>query len=132
MPRYAALDIGSNSIRMMAAEATAQDPIKTLAAEREVVRLGTSVFREGKLSRVSIDVACDALSRMAAIYRKLDVLAVRAVGTSALRDAANQADFLGRAAEILGTPVEVISGLEEARLIHMRSEEHTSELQSQF
>ncbi len=62
MPRYAALDIGSNSIRMMAAEMTAQEPMKTLAAEREVVRLGTSVFREGKLSRASIDVACDALS----------------------------------------------------------------------
>src|SRR5437016_2754232 len=64
MPRFAALDIGSNSIRMMAAEITPQEPLKTLAAEREVVRLGTSVFREGKLSRSSIDLACDVLNRM--------------------------------------------------------------------
>jgi len=119
MPRYAALDIGSNSIRMMAAEATAQEPLKILAAEREVVRLGTGVFRDGKLRKASIELACGALSRMAAIYRKLDVLAVRAVGTSALRDASNQGEFLDLAAEILGTPVEVISGLEEARLIHL-------------
>ena len=119
MPRYAALDIGSNSIRMMAAEVTGQEPMKNLAAEREVVRLGTSVFREGKLSRPSIDLGCEVLTRMAAIYRKLDVQAVRAVATSALRDASNQSEFLERAASILGIPVEVISGLEEARLIHL-------------
>src|SRR5713101_1798417 len=119
MSRYAALDIGSNSIRMMAAEATAQEPLKILAAEREVVRLGTGVFRDGKLGKASIELACGALSRMAAIYRKLDVLAVRAVGTSALRDASNQSEFLDQAAQILGTPVEVISGLEEARLVHL-------------
>src|SRR2546423_4315515 len=119
MARYAALDIGSNSIRMMAAEATAQEPLKILAAEREVVRLGTGVFRDGKLSKASIELANGALSRMAATYRKLDVQAVRAVGTSALRDASNQADFLDQAGQILGTPVEVISGLEEARLIHL-------------
>ena len=56
---------------------------------------------------------------MAAAYRKLDVLAVRVVGTAALRDARNQAEFLARASSILGTPVEVISGLEEARLVHL-------------
>src|SRR5713101_8111666 len=119
MPRYAALDIGSNSIRMMAAESAAQEPLKILAADREVVRFGTGVFRDGKLSKASIELACGTLSRMDVTYRKLDVIAVRAVGTSALRDASNQADFLDQAAEILGTPVEVISGLEEARLVHL-------------
>ena len=60
-----------------------------------------------------------SLARMAEHYRKLDVLGVRAVGTAALRDARNRAEFLARASAILGTPVEVISGLEEARLIHL-------------
>src|SRR5665213_602593 len=119
MSRYAALDIGSNSIRMLAAEVDPAGKIITLAAERQVVRLGAGVFRDGKLSGPSMDMACDALEAMAAKYRKLDLLAVRAVGTAALRDASNQPEFLARASTILGTPVEIISGLEEARLVHL-------------
>src|SRR5580692_6756023 len=119
MPRYAALDIGSNSIRMLAAETGPGDEFRELASSRNVVRLGENVFREGRLSPVAMDLAFQTLATMAEEYRRLDVLAVRAVGTSALRDATNRAEFLARATQILGTPVEVISGLEEARLIHL-------------
>lgn len=119
MPRYAAIDIGSNSIRMLAADAGPSGEFQELVSSRQVVRLGENVFREGRLSQPSMDLACQTLAAMAEEYRKLDVLAVRAVGTSALRDATNRAEFLARAAQILGTPVEVISGLEEARLIHL-------------
>jgi len=119
MSRYAAIDIGSNSIRILAAEANPSEPVRTLFAERQVARLGAGVFRDGRLSPASMDFACQILERMAAEYRKLNVLAVRAVGTSALRDATNRAEFLERASAILGTPVEVISGLEEARLVHL-------------
>ena len=52
-------------------------------------------------------------------YRRYEVIAVRAVGTAALRDASNRDEFLERASSVLGTRVEVISGLEEARLIHL-------------
>ena len=119
MPQYAAIDIGSNSIRMLAAEVDANGKMLALASERQVVRLGTSVFREGRLNETTMNLACNVLSGMAATYRKLDVLAVRVVGTAALRDASNQAEFLARASSIVGTPVEVISGLEEARLVHV-------------
>jgi exopolyphosphatase / guanosine-5'-triphosphate,3'-diphosphate pyrophosphatase len=119
MSRYAAIDIGSNSIRMLAAEITSDGKMIPLAAERQVVRLGTSVFREGRMSESAMNLACNALTQMAAIYRKLDLLGVRAVGTAALRDASNQPEFLARASTILGTPVEIISGLEEARLVHL-------------
>ena len=119
MSPYVAIDIGSNSIRMLAAEVDSSGTITPLVAERQVVRLGTSVFRDGRLSESSMNLACEVLSKMAATYQKLNVLAVRAVGTAALRDARNQPEFLARAATILGTPVEVISGLEEARLIHL-------------
>ena len=119
MSLYAAVDIGSNSIRMLVAEVDASGKQVPIAAERQVVRLGTSVFREGRMNEATMNLACDVLGKMAAAYRKLNVLAVRIVGTAALRDARNQPEFLARASTILGSPVEVISGLEEARLIHL-------------
>ena len=119
MSRYAAIDIGSNSIRMMAAEVRTPGGMQVLAADRQVVRLGKTVFLEGKLGTSEIELACQALSRMVEQYRKLDVVSVRAVGTAALRDASNRDEFLARAGAVIGHPVEVISGLEEARLIHL-------------
>ena len=119
MPRYAALDIGSNSVRMLAAETAPGRITKILAAERQVTRLGAGVFSNGRIPPDAIDLVCENLSRMAQIYRKLEVIGVRAVATSAVRDASNQQEFLERASEVLGTPVEIISGQEEARLIHL-------------
>jgi exopolyphosphatase/guanosine-5'-triphosphate,3'-diphosphate pyrophosphatase len=119
MPRYAAIDIGSNSIRMEAAEVLPGQPPRILASDREVTRLGESVFRTGAVSEEAIKNTCMVLSRMAALYRKMEVVGVRAVATSAIRDSNNQADFLARASEAAGTPVEIISGREEARLIHL-------------
>jgi exopolyphosphatase/guanosine-5'-triphosphate,3'-diphosphate pyrophosphatase len=119
MSRYAAIDIGSNSIRMLAAEVNSSQPMQVLAADRQVVRLGKTVFREGKLAASEIELACQVLARMVEQYRKLDIVGARAVGTAALRDASNRDEFLARAASIVGRPVEVISGLEEARLIHL-------------
>ncbi len=119
MPRYAAIDIGSNSLRMLAAEAMPGSPARILAAEREVTRLGESVFRTGRISEEAIRFTCGVLARMAAQYRALDVAGVRAVATSSVRDAHNQAEFIARASEVVQAPVEVISGREEARLIQL-------------
>ena len=117
MDCYAAIDIGSNSIRMQAAEVTPAGEIGVILSDRQVTRLGESVFRTGRLSAAAIEFACNVLASMAQKYRAANVVAVRAVGTSALRDAGNQDEFLRRASDVLGAPVEVISGLEEARLI---------------
>jgi exopolyphosphatase / guanosine-5'-triphosphate,3'-diphosphate pyrophosphatase len=119
VPRYAAIDIGSNSIRMEAAEVSPGQPPRILAADREVTRLGESVFRTGSVSEEALRATCEVLARMAALYRKAGVIGVRAVATSAIRDTRNQSQFLARAAEAAGTPVEIISGREEARLIHL-------------
>jgi exopolyphosphatase/guanosine-5'-triphosphate,3'-diphosphate pyrophosphatase len=119
MPRYAAIDIGSNSIRMLAAEVVGGSPIKTLASSRQVTRLGEGVFRTGRISQSAMELCANVLAQMAAEYRAAGVIGVRAVGTSALRDASNQDEFLKRASEALQAPVEVISGQEEARLIHL-------------
>jgi exopolyphosphatase/guanosine-5'-triphosphate,3'-diphosphate pyrophosphatase len=119
MPRYAAIDIGSNSLRMQAAETVPGAPPGIVATDREVTRLGESVFRTGRISEDAIQLACAVLARMAEKYRALNVAAVRAVATASVRDARNQAEFLDRASAVVGVPVEVISGSEEARLIHM-------------
>jgi len=119
MPRYAAIDIGSNSIRMEAAEVIPGQPPRILASDREVTRLGEGVFRSGIVGEDAVRLTCDVLARMAALYRKLDVVGVRAVATSAIRDTHNPAEFLARASRAAGTPVEIISGREEARLIHL-------------
>jgi exopolyphosphatase/guanosine-5'-triphosphate,3'-diphosphate pyrophosphatase len=119
MPRYAAIDIGSNSIRLQVAETIPGAPPRILAADREVTRLGESVFHSGLLSEDSMQFACGVLARMARRYQALEVAGVRAVATASVRDARNQAEFIERASAAAGAPVEVISGREEARLIHL-------------
>ncbi len=119
MPRYAAIDIGSNSVRMEAAEVTPGQTPRILASDREVTRLGESVFRNGWVSEEAMVSTCAVLVRMAELYRRLDVVGVRVVATSAIRDTRNKKEFLRRASEAAGASVEVISGREEARLIHL-------------
>ena len=104
---------------MEAAEVVPGQPVRVLASEREVTRLGESVFRAGSVSEDAIRTACTVLARMCGVYRKLDVVGVRVVATSAIRDARNQKEFVSRASEAAGAPVEIISGREEARLIHL-------------
>jgi exopolyphosphatase/guanosine-5'-triphosphate,3'-diphosphate pyrophosphatase len=119
MPRYAAVDIGSNSVRMLAAEVPSGGTATELASDREVTRLGSSVFESGMISQAALELVCGVLARMAQAYQKLDVAGVRAVATAAVRDASNQQEFLARASEAIGAPVEIISGQEEARLVHL-------------
>ena len=92
---------------------------RVLDSDRKVTRLGASVFRTGRISPSAMEDTLQVLAAMGKRYRELKVDAVRAVGTSALRDASNSAEFLKRAAAVLGTDVEVVSGLEEARLIYL-------------
>ena len=119
MPRYAAIDIGSNSIRMEAAEVLPGQSTRILASDREVTRLGESVFRFGAVNEEAMKNTCSVLARMSDLYRRLDVVGVRAVATSAIRDTRNQREFLARASDAARAPVEIISGREEARLIHL-------------
>ena len=94
-------------------------PLRVLAAEREVTRLGEGVFRSGRIEDQAMDFLCAQLTRMSQVIAKHDVLALRAVATAAVRDANNQNEFIARASAALGAPIEVISGQEEARLIHL-------------
>ncbi len=119
MPRYAAIDIGSNSVRLLVAEVRADGAIERLAEDREVTRLGSSVFGSGEISSEALDFVSSVLSRMAETYRRFDVDGIRVVATAAVRDASNQPEFLTRASMAAGAPVEIVSGEEEARLIYL-------------
>lgn len=119
MARYAAIDVGSNSIRLLVANVDKRGRTRILASDRQVVRLGTGVFRVGRVTLPAMELACRVLQRMADEYRRLDVDGVRAVATSAIRDATNQLEFVARASAVLGSPLEVVSGIEEARLVQL-------------
>ncbi|MBY0373897.1 MAG: Ppx/GppA family phosphatase, partial [Bryobacteraceae bacterium] len=93
--------------------------ITRLAEDRQVVRLGATVFKSGAVEAAAMDEVCGVLRRFQETWRKHDVLGVRAVATSATRDASNQAEFVTRASDAVGAPIETISGQEEARLIHL-------------
>jgi len=118
MPTFAAVDIGSNSVRLKIARLT-RHRLTEIAEDREVTRLGESVFRSGFLSPEAIASTVKVLRRFHRAVQNVGVDSVRAVATSALRDARNSQAFLEWVRSATGWHVEIISGLEEARLIHL-------------
>ena len=119
MSRHAAIDVGSNSIRLLIADVNELGGITPVHVDREVVRLGAGVFRTGRLDGAATRLAYRVLERMADATQRRRVSSLRAVGTSALRDASNRCEFVPRASTILGCPLEVVGGLEEARLVQL-------------
>ncbi|MGI4837226.1 MAG: exopolyphosphatase [Janthinobacterium lividum] len=114
----AAIDLGSNSFHMVVAKADSGE-IRILERLGEKVQLAAGIDDERKLSEESMQRGLDCLKRFAQLINGLPLGAVRIVGTNALREARNRGEFIRRAEGILGHPVEVISGREEARLIYL-------------
>ena len=114
---YAAIDIGSNSCRLKIARVTAHR-LKTLHEDREVSRLGTNVFETGLVSPDAMAITLRALKRFQKAVQAHGVDQIRVVATAAMRDARNAAAFITWAKAETGWTIEIISGLEEARLIH--------------
>ena len=113
--RLAAIDIGSNSIRLIIAEALREGNYRILDEERENVRLGRSLSATGRLDPVAVENALAALRRMKQIATGFQVREIRCIATCAVREAEDGADFCRRAQEI-GVEVDVISSEQEARL----------------
>jgi exopolyphosphatase/guanosine-5'-triphosphate,3'-diphosphate pyrophosphatase len=114
----AALDIGTNSFHLVVARPAVDGRFETLTREREVVRLGHGGGDMKQLSPEAIDRGIACLRRMRHIADSFDAT-LRAVATSAVREAVNALAFLERARDEAGIEIEVISGAEEARLIHL-------------
>ncbi|CDF81703.1 exopolyphosphatase [Pseudomonas sp. QL9] len=117
-PLIAALDLGSNSFHMVLAKAD-HGEIRILERLGEKVQLAAGIDEERMLSEEAMQRGFDCLRRFAQLINGMPPGSVRVVGTNALREARNRTEFTRRAEEILGHPVEVISGREEARLIYL-------------
>ena len=114
--RVAAVDIGTNSTRVLVAD-VADDGAFTVRERRTVITgLGRGVDATGEISAEGMARTIAVLEEYGAIIRRSAVAAVRAVATSASRDAANRDEFVRRAVAALGTAPEVIPGEEEAAL----------------
>jgi phosphate transport system regulatory protein PhoU len=114
--RIAAVDIGSNSIRMIVADVSPAGDIRVVDEMKAMPRLGVGVDRTGVLAEASMDAALAALARMGTLARQMHADRVEAVATSAVRDAANGGTFLDRVRGETGLRVRLLSGEEEARL----------------
>ena len=117
-PILAAIDLGSNSFRLQVARVEG-DQLYMLDGLREPVRLAAGITPDKRLDAEAQQRALAALGKFAERLRGLPRDAVRAVGTNSLRVAKNAADFIPQAEQVLGFPIEVIGGLEEARLIYL-------------
>jgi exopolyphosphatase/guanosine-5'-triphosphate,3'-diphosphate pyrophosphatase len=115
MTRVAAIDCGTNSIRLLVAdvdESGLRDVVRTM----EIVRLGAGVDRTGRLAPDALARTRAALAEYAALIESTGAERVRMVATSATRDASNADEFRAMVLATLGVPPEVVSGDEEARL----------------
>jgi len=113
----AAIDLGSNSFRLEIGR-VAHGQVERVEYLKEMVRLGAGLDSEGCLSTAAMQRGWDCLARFAERVRGFAPAHVRAVATQTFREARNRTEFLVPAHRVLGFPIEVISGREEARLIY--------------
>ncbi len=112
------MDLGSNSFHMVVARYS-HDQLVIVDRLREMVRLAAGLDAHDRLDRDAVARALACLERFGQRLRDIKADSVRAVGTNTLRKAKRKGAFLDRAAEALGHPIDIISGVEEARLIHL-------------
>lgn len=115
--RVAAVDVGSNAMRFIAAEFDRPREYRELVYERVPVRLGHSAFLTGEMTRPAMDRAVEAFRRFRTLIDDLGVTRVRAVATSAVRESRNGREFVERIEAETGIRLGLISGSEEARLV---------------
>lgn len=116
MTRVAAIDCGTNSIRLLIADLDGRGGLRDVVRTLELVRLGEGVDRTGRFGAQALERTLAVTRSYAELCREHGVERIRFVATSATRDAANRRDFTDAVQAILGVPAEVISGTEEAAL----------------
>jgi exopolyphosphatase/guanosine-5'-triphosphate,3'-diphosphate pyrophosphatase len=119
MPKLAAIDVGSNAIRLAIASADQKGRLNLIHTSREPVRLGADVFANREISDKRLVEAMDAFLSFRKLINKHKAKSVIAVGTSALREASNRDYVINQIAKASEITIEPISGEEEARLVHL-------------
>ncbi len=119
MPNIAAIDVGSNAIRMMVSRLNAAGNLETLENLRLPVRLGQDAFTTGHFSEQTMQMAVDAFLRFKKVAELFEVNQTRAVATSAMRETTNSDLLIDRILRETGFYIETINGDEEAQLIHL-------------
>lgn len=117
-PNYLALDLGSNSFHLLLATFREGKMVR-LDRRKETVRLASGLGEDGQLSLEAQERALNCLQGFRSLVVDLPASRVRAVGTNTMRAARNSIDFLRRAEASLGHSIDIISGIEEARLIYL-------------
>ncbi|MBK9323670.1 MAG: hypothetical protein IPM97_12125 [Bdellovibrionaceae bacterium] len=117
LSRFSSIDIGSNAIRMIVGE-TQNSNLRVLKKLRAPIRLGRDVFLSTEISKQNIDETVDAFKTFAKTNREYNVVRCRAVATSAVREAKNRDLLIKKVFAETKIPIEVIDGVEEARLVH--------------
>lgn len=115
-PRLAAIDVGTNSIRLVVAEVQGDRTYRVLDEEREMTRLGRGLDEFGRLADETIEKSLEAIGKMKAIADGFQVREIRAIATSAVREASNGRSFCREAERRHGVRIEVISPADEAQL----------------
>ncbi len=123
-PRLAAIDVGTNTIRLVVAEVDLDGTYRVLDEEREPARLGQGMADSGRLSAASVERALAAIGKMKAIAEGFQVTELRSVATSAVREAANGKAFVREALRRHKVKIETISGDEEAQLAFRSASRH--------
>lgn len=126
--KLAAIDIGSNSIKLVVVDAAASDSFAVLAREKETVRLGHHTLSEGKLSGSAIERAADCIKRFRSIAETRGAEHIIAVATASVREAHNSAQFIEEVEKLTGVRVEILSSIEEARLIGVAATQNCAAL----
>jgi exopolyphosphatase/guanosine-5'-triphosphate,3'-diphosphate pyrophosphatase len=116
MPVVAAIDVGSNALRLAVASIARSRAVRTIEYLREPIRLGDDVFAAGEISPATTLRAIESFIKFREVIDRHGASRIRAVGTSALREARNRFEFIAKVAMASGIEVSPIGGEEEARL----------------
>lgn len=119
MAKHAVLDIGTNSIHLVLAEVEPDFSCKILDRFKDMTRLGDGVFSTRRLSDATMARGVEVIRNLTTLARNKGYDRIEAVATSAVREAKNGGEFLQQVYELVGLPVRVVTGQEEARLIYL-------------
>jgi exopolyphosphatase / guanosine-5'-triphosphate,3'-diphosphate pyrophosphatase len=119
MPRYAVIDVGTNSVKFNISDKREDGSWQTVVDRAEITRLGEGLEKSGEISPDAIARTVAAICAMASEARENEVAAIAAVGTMGMRTARNSEQFIGAVQQRCGVAIEVIAGDEEGRLAYL-------------